>query len=258
MPFSVARSSSSLNNVTIKTRLKRAGERLTGYWFHKLAHLPRGTDLAWDIQRNWGQDSIRLVLDIGANAGQFSGPFRERHPGAALHCFEPVAETFFRLRDRFKGYSAVQCHNLALGNSEGEARIFVNPDDTESSLLAGYGDYREETVKMTTVDKFCQSHHIDRVDFMKVDTEGFEIEVLMGAATMLLSQKIRLVFVETELLPSDGHFIPLMELSGFLRPFGYELCGIYHQHRHWDGRKSLSFVNALFAAKSMVESSAGT
>ncbi len=245
-------------SVNFKRRLKRIGQNLTGYWLYKRAHLPRGTDLAWDVHRHWGQDQVRSVLDIGANAGQFSVPFHESFPNATIHCFEPVSTTFASLRETFQNVPGVHCHNLALGGREGEARIFVNPDDTESSMVAGYGAYREEMVKMTTVDRFCQSQVIDRVDFMKTDTEGFEIEVLKGAASMLADHRIHLLLIETELIPSKTRFIPLSELDGFLGAFGYELFAIYHQHHHWDGRESLSFVNVLFAAPELVEPSART
>ena len=233
--------------------MKQIAQNLTGYWLYKRSHLPRGTDLACDIQREWGRDQLRTVLDVGANAGQFSGPFHDRFPNATIHCFEPVSTTFARLEAAFKGVPRFLCHNLAMGSREGGARIFVNPDDTESSMVAGYGAYHEETVKMTTVDRFCHSHAIERVDFMKTDTEGFELEVLKGASALLADHRIRLLLVETELLPSRRRFVPLAELHGFLDPLGYEVFAIYNQHHHWDGRKSLSFVNALFAARELVE-----
>jgi len=244
--------------VKLKSRAKRIGQNLTGYWFYRRRHLPRGTDLVWDIQRHWGRNRIRNALDIGANVGQFSGPFHEAFPTAVIHCFEPVAATFARLSRRFQGASQVHCHNLGLGSREGEAGIFVNPDDTESSLVAHYGAYREETVKLSTVDAFCQRQGLDQIDFVKIDTEGFEIEVLNGATRMLAEHKISLLLVETELIPSKKVFIPLLELNGLLAHFDYELFGIYHQQQHWDGKKSLYFVNALFAAPELVGHGAGS
>jgi FkbM family methyltransferase len=236
----------------LRSRLKQIGQNLTGYWVYRRFHLPRGTDLVWDIQRHWGRDGIRNVLDIGANVGQFSGPFHEAFPTAVFHCFEPVAATFARLSRRFQYTSKVHCHNLGLGSREDEARIFVNPDDTESSLVTHYGAYREETVKLSTVDAFCQHQGLDRVDFVKIDTEGFELEVLKGATSMLADRRIHLLLVETELIPSKRNFVPLLELHGLVAPFGYELCGIYNQQHQWDGRRSLYFVNALFASKELV------
>ena len=235
-----------------RRQFKRMCQSLTGYWFYKRRHLPRGTDLEWDIQCHWGRTLIRNVLDVGANVGQFSGPFREAFPTGVIHCFEPVAATFARLSRRFESDGQVHCHNLGLGSREGEARIFVNPDDTESSLTTRYGAYREEKVKLSTVDEFCQRQGLKQVDFVKIDTEGFELEVLKGATRMLAGHKISLLLVETELTPSKRIFIPLLELHSLLAPFGYELFGIYNQHHQWDGRKSLYFVNALFASKELV------
>jgi FkbM family methyltransferase len=236
----------------LRSRLKQIGQSLTGYWVYRRSYLPRGTDLVWDIQRHWGPNCIRNVLDIGANVGQFSAPFHEAFPTAVIHCFEPVAPTFARLSGRFRDARQVHCYNLGLGSQEGEARIFVNPDDTESSLVTYYGAYREETVKLSTVDAFCQRQGLDQVDFVKIDTEGFELEVLKGAKGMLAGHKISLLLMETELIPSKKVFIPLLELHGLLGPFGYELFGIYHQQQHWDGKKSLYFVNALFVSKELV------
>lgn len=236
----------------LRSRLKQIGQNLTGYWFYKRRHLPRGTDLVWDIHRHWERTRIHTVLDIGANAGQFSGPFHKAFPTAVIHCFEPVAATFARLSRRFEDDGQVHCHNLGLGSREGEADIFVNPDDTESSLVTHYGAYREETVKLSTVDAFCQRQGLEQVDLVKIDTEGFELEVLKGATSMLADHRIHLLQVETELIPSKRVFILLQDLHGFLAPFAYELFGIYHQHQHWDGTKSLHFVNALFASKELL------
>jgi hypothetical protein len=119
-------------------------------------------------------------------------------------------------------------------------------------MVADYGAWREEKVKLSTVDAFCQGQSLEQVDFVKTDTEGFEIEVLNGATRMLAGHKISLLLVETELIPSRRIFIPLSELHGLLAPLGYELFGIYHQQQHWDGKKSLYFVNALFASKELV------
>jgi hypothetical protein len=69
---------------------------------------------------------------------------------------------------------------------------------------------------------------------------------------MLSSRRVRLLLVETELVASNRRFVPLAELDRVLGGSGYALFGVYQQQHHWDGRTSLSFVNALYAEASLV------
>lgn len=71
-----------------------------------------------------------------------------------------------------------------------------------------------ETVTVTTLDQFCIDAHISRIDFLKIDTEGFEFEVLLGAAETLSARKISAIQFEFgEFYPqTNHHFLDFWDL----------------------------------------------
>ena len=94
---------------------------------------------------------------------------------------------------------------------------------------------------------------IDAVDFVKVDTEGYELEVIRGAERALENQKIGVIYLESEPTPSKRHFVPFEVLRDKLSDFGYHVYGIYDQVPRCDGQKHLWYFNPVFVCNKLVE-----
>lgn len=128
-----------------------------------------------------------IVLDIGANIGlhsiYFSGLARE---GCVLS-FEPSLATFGILVSNVANISNIVPINLAVSN-EGQITDFFNTcDNAYSSLM---DTKRKEVVNITKVpcmrlDEIVSGLRLDRVDFVKIDVEGFEFEVLKGMVEVI-------------------------------------------------------------------------
>lgn len=248
-----------------KSIIRRAIER-AGYAVTHRSVLPTGVDPVWDIQRLAARrgEEVRCVFDIGAHAGETALAYLAAFPGAAVHAFEPHPNSFACVAKL--GSDRLHAHRLAASNRCGEAEFFVfseladDPDapiaasmnnslvaQTQFGLVAGPNP-KSITVDCVTVDRFCADQGIDRLDLLKIDTEGHELEVLEGAAETLASRGVRFVFLEFETLhpiegASGGALAPCAAL---LEPHGFRLLATYPNNML--DRPLYVSLNALFVA----------
>lgn len=149
--------------------------------------------------------ALDVVLDVGANVGNWTAALLALRPSATIHAFEPAPGAHEALRRRaFAGNVSV--HRTALSSRKGAAPLFLFSDSSELNSLHnrdgledGYGvspATQAEEVELETADAFCASRGLSQVDFMKVDTEGHEIDVLLGSRQSLERGVIRRVQFE--------------------------------------------------------------
>lgn len=139
---------------------------------------------------------IDLVLDVGANVGQFGRDLREIYAGE-LHSFEPVAATHEQLAAAAAGDPRWTVHRFALGSANTTLNIRVTGSTTFSSMLPAsefatrrFGDgatmAREEPVAVRRLDDVLEElvpNAVTRRIFLKMDTQGFDLEVFRGIVT---------------------------------------------------------------------------
>jgi len=140
---------------------------------------------------------VDLVLDVGANIGQFAREIRAFGFAGRIVSFEPLGDAHRRLRDAAAGDKAWLVHpRCALGDREGEIAINVAANSVSSSLLpmthahvgaAGASAYvGRETVPLFRLDAVANPYlAAARHPFLKIDTQGFEWHVLDGAPQSL-------------------------------------------------------------------------
>jgi FkbM family methyltransferase len=122
------------------------------------------------------------VVDIGANLGNHANFFEAK--GAKVTAFEPVAENFLLLN---KNCISGTTHNVALGRSAAISEMLVNLSSMgdshlrDSICLASDSSSEVRTVEVRTLDSF----HLQNADLVKIDVEGFELDVLEGAKETL-------------------------------------------------------------------------
>jgi FkbM family methyltransferase len=127
-----------------------------------------------------------VVFDVGANTGQSVAKFRRLLPESTIHSFEPGPRAFRELTSTSRGLRNVNLVNAAVGSAPGRLTLIENEFTDMSSFLrpstAAWGEIVAETdVEVTTVDSYCAERGIDRIDLLKIDTQGYEFEVLRGA-----------------------------------------------------------------------------
>ena len=128
---------------------------------------------------------VATAFDVGANVGQSLRRFGPAFPKAVIHAFEPAPETFAALSARYGASPSVRLHRLALGAAEGRALITDREKDTGNQIVEDAGGQPTREIEMTTGDAFCAAAGIAEIDFLKIDTEGHDLDVLRGFARML-------------------------------------------------------------------------
>lgn len=145
-----------------------------------------------------------VVFDAGANAGQFLTLLREEWPSARVVSFEPNPTIFPALAE-VAAESGAAAENLALGADAGSALLFdkaSEPGSQHATIVAGVMEdiYAAETdhiaVTVETVDRYAAARDISYIDLLKIDVEGFELEVIRGAAALIAAGRIGVLQIE--------------------------------------------------------------
>src|SRR6266481_3849718 len=117
-----------------------------------------------------------LAFDVGGNIGQTVGNLREVFPHARIISFEPVPATFAELRANTRHDGNVQCVQAALGDSPGKALMTADPLNGQNTLnTLAHPDAPTVSVPVMVLDDYCVDEGIDRIDLLKIDTEGYEM-----------------------------------------------------------------------------------
>ncbi len=168
-----------------------------------------------------------IVFDVGANIGEWAALALSVNPRLQVHCFEPSAITIKRLQTRGVG---TICNNFGLSSVPGETTLWVFAEGAGTNsvyrrhgLEDGWGlteQKMQETVRMDTLDAYCQRLGIQAIDFMKADVEGHELEVFKGAVGMLSQGKIKHIQFEYGGCNIDSRVL-LKDFFDFFEPYGY-------------------------------------
>ena len=197
---------------------------------------------------------VSVVFDVGANIGQSADKFAEAFRHARIYSFEPASRTFHALDSAVRNRKNVSCHCLALGRTDGKATLYLTgaPDANSStnSLIEPRNPVGTELVEMRTIDGFARDANIARVDLLKIDAEGFDLEVLIGAREMLTEQRVAFVLVEVGFDPSDKRHVLFDDVRSFLSQYRFSVFGFYEQQPEWSGEKRLRFANVCFSNES--------
>lgn len=155
------------------------------------------------LARTLLRDAIRpVVFDVGANHGDWLATIRAISSDVRVHAFEPQSAL---ARSILAKHPDVVVNNVAVGENTGILELFDyadHPGSQHASLVHGViGEVhrartRSTTVPVTTIDSYCAERRITRIDLLKIDVEGFELQVLKGAKQLLGSGGIRAIQFE--------------------------------------------------------------
>lgn len=180
--------------------------------------------------RSWAPGDV--IFDVGANDGRTISRLQKHFPSPSIFAFEPVSSTFQTLVARTEHLPNVRCQKLALGAEPGEDTIYLNPVASTNSFSPTWGEpVGNEVVEVSTVDRVMAEQGIDRIHFLKIDTEGHELEVLKGARQALSDSRITIVQVEVGIDSRVSPHTGFDEVRRHLAPLGYYVYGIFNQCR---------------------------
>ena len=179
------------------------------------------------------RSDITLLIDIGANLGEFSRSFRRLFHRSHIVAFEPASDAFEVMKYSFKEHKNVFVENIGISDISGEKEMYV-PKDNKLSGFAAYTDnlntWRKmdignlQTVNVSTLDsyestieKMKNTASVDKV-VVKIDVQGHELNVLNGGGTVL--RKADMVLCECTFAP----------VYKGLEPSFSRVCSILYEH----------------------------
>jgi FkbM family methyltransferase len=181
-----------------------------------------------------------VVFDVGAHVGRYSVfPSKIVGPQGIVHAFEPVEDNYWQLRVTL---ALNQCENVrtvksAIGDKTGEAEINLFNEEFSSWSSLGKPEMtspdgsilrptKQQAVECQTIDDYCRQLRIRRINFLKIDVEGFELSVLQGAQEMLKRQHIDYICFEISANPLKAAGVSSKQILEFLEDHGYKTYSI--------------------------------
>jgi len=153
-----------------------------------------------------------VMIDVGACHGATTLPFAVR--GWAVHAFEPDSENREILEAKVKGLAGVTVQPKAVSDVPGMLTLYRSPESVGISSLTAFTDTHRaaETVEVVTLTDYMTAEGISHVDFLKIDVEGFEREVLGGFPwDYCLPKVVVLEFEDAKTVPRGYSWTDLAE-----------------------------------------------
>jgi len=155
--------------------------------------------------QNFLQDLEKpTVFDVGGNVGNYTEKIKQANQNSQVYTFEPHPKNFEKLAQRFSD-SSIRAVNYGCGASTSKLQLFDYQDSEGSSHATLYQEALEDFQNATTqaidvdiirLDDFIVENHIEKIDLLKIDTEGNELEVLKGAINSLKAKRIHAIHFE--------------------------------------------------------------
>lgn len=165
------------------------------------------------------EQSLKLAVDIGANSGLFALWFKQRYPQARVLCFEPFPTNYDRLRHTIEsnGLTNVEAHQAAVGGCARQEKLYIHPKNVGGhSIVDSVGD-ESINVNVRALAEVIESLDGQQVDYLKLDCEGAEREILEAMTQKQAEQVARVVYE-----PSPELYA-VTELENHLSGLGYRI-----------------------------------
>jgi len=233
-------------------------QKLLSYSGLRLRQLPpdglSATNLFEDLKKLIPSDSP-ICLDVGANIGQTAKKLNKTFKAPYIHAFEPSSEIFKTLKSNVKG-ERMFLYNYALGNEIGK-REFINYERAclssfltieihQENRFSDVEEKKRELVELNTADSFLNENKIKKVDLLKIDTQGFDMNVLMGAEKSLENGVINYVLIELNFVKMYQNQNSPQDTIQYLKDRGLHLIDYYEKVRQ---NNTLAWCTALFGRR---------
>ncbi|MDC3090793.1 FkbM family methyltransferase [Rickettsiales bacterium] len=216
------------------------------------------------------------IIDGGAHTGATLATFVNFFPNATIYSFEPNPEIYEILDRNVDILSKVfpnaklNSYPIGLGSKQDELTFYryakrtmssfyeanldsdlvkqyiefmrkKNPNATKKDFILG-----KQKIPVISIDKFVQDNDIEKIQLLKIDLEGFEIDCLKGAKKTLQENKIDVIFSE---FISTEHYLDrkvyFSDYENSLFPYGYRLAGVAHP-QYESGRNATAMFDVFF------------
>jgi FkbM family methyltransferase len=208
-----------------------------------------------------------IIFDVGGNKGQSVTKYKKIFKNPIIHTFEPIESQFNIINEKFKNDKNVNLNNYALGEIIGEKDFNISAQTGASSfnkinqnskwIEVRSKEYKTTInkfisttkVKIFTLDDYFLNNNIDKIDLLKIDTQGYEDKVLQGSINTLKQNKIKAVVTELMFDNVYDKYLTFSDVEKFLLPNNFRMVGIYLSSNSLFGNLTF-FADILYLNKS--------
>lgn len=179
-----------------------------------------------------------VIFDVGAHRGESIDFFRSIYPQSTIYTFEPSPDNFKELLLKSSAYPNVFPFNVALGNTDSHATFYEQeithlggllPINRKSKDSLGYARKAKNepvNVLVNKLDTFCAKQGVSFIDILKIDTQGYEYEVLQGGIQHLPNTKCVTVEISLYDFYESNNRSPLLNIEQIMCNAGFSLWDI--------------------------------
>lgn len=214
----------ALRNVARKAGLTRPLARMIS---------PRGYEHAFDDALFSTLREGDCVWDVGANVGYYTKRFGAAVGSAGqVVAFEPFPDTIVRLRANLEGIENCRLETIALGAEEGTISMQAGGDDLGATNRIVEGAGEGVPIKIRTGDSLVADGHLPVPTVLKIDVEGFELDVLLGMEELIANPRVRALFIEVHfgLLAERGTPKAPADIAALLTAAGFAIRWVDPSH----------------------------
>ncbi len=177
-----------------------------------------------------------VYVDVGAYVGEvFKKLFDSRKVKIReAHLFEPNPESYVELKKAVEGNHSMHAHNLAIGKKECTVQLISSKTMTkviDSKVKQGLGDVFD--AQCVSLDSQSSLFTDGKINLLKIDVEGRELDVLEGASQLLESQSVDMIYIEVGFNRQGTQQTYFGKIDAALQAFGYRVFKIYEQKNEW-------------------------
>jgi FkbM family methyltransferase len=201
-------------------------------WLRPLKHRLFGKSSIYKVMdevaaMEGGASRVRVIFDVGAANGEYAVHFLKKFPDAVVYCFEPLKDSFEKLKQNTLPFGQrAKLFNFALYKENAELDFYVQPSRDGSSLYQARNAENVVKIQAKRLDDFVAEQKIGKIDFIKIDVEGAEKEVIDGGPRTF-KENILNAFIEMQ--PAiKGYYSPDYALVfEHMRSFGFGFAGVF-------------------------------
>lgn len=189
--------------------------------------------------------NLRTVIDIGANVGNVSLAVNYLFPNAKIYAIEPIFDIYKILKKSTVNNKNIRSFPLAISNNSREVIMLYDERKPEGSLVLNKlvkFKGRKIRVKALTLDQFLKKNYIKKVDYLKIDVESFEKNVLQGARKTL--ENVHYLCLEIQATEYTNY--TFSELVGMLHSTKYNFQLLKFHEYPTSLKKTFTLADCLF------------
>ncbi len=197
--------------------------------------------------------NVHTIIDVGANVGNTVKMFQRMFPNSSIHAFEPNPTVFEKLKNNCTNIKSLTLNNLGVGDKKGSltlnrhsnsgATSFKNPNSITNPTYS-QKIIDKIQVPVVTLSDYVQENSLSNIDLLKIDVEGFEMEVLKGITEEYLKNNIQMIMIEANLIEKMIGQGLIEDIISVLRKNNFTLFNIYDLQE--SKNLQLYIVNLIF------------